>query len=208
MRMSVPGSAVLGSMILVMALAMPADAADAPAQVPAPAAARQGIDLLQLLEMSAERLKKRFIIDPRVRGEVLLVNVDPQRITYAELQAILSVYGFVATQEMEGTVRIVPDANMRQLPMPLLGQDDKRIGEEEVVMRTIDAGALHATQLVPLLRPLLPQPAHLVADPQTNTLIVVARRASVRLIEDVVRDLRARPVVQSSDDKDEAKQAK
>lgn len=166
-------------------------AAEAPEQ--AAAASTRGIDLLELLERCAERLKKRFIVDPRVRGEVLLVNVDPERITYAELQAILSVHGFVATQEIEGTVRIVPEANARQLPMPLLGSNSKGIGEEDLVMRMIDVGPLNAATLVPILRPLLPQYAHLVAHQETNSLVVVARQANVRVIESIVRDFRTKP---------------
>lgn len=178
-------------MILAASLVTVVDAADAPE--PSAASSSQGIDLMQLLEMSADRLKKRFIVDPRVRGQALLVNVDPKRITYAELQAILNVHGFIATQEIEGTVRIVPDANMRQLPMPVLGEDSKSVGEEEIVMQTIDVGTLNAAQLVPILRPLLPQAAHLVAHAETNTLMVIARRGNVRMIESIVRDLRKRP---------------
>src|SRR5688572_30623014 len=84
------------------------NAAEAPA--PTVAANSGGIELMELLERSAKRLNKRFIVDPRLAGKALLVNIDPDRITYRELQAILSVHGFIATQETEGTVRIVPDA--------------------------------------------------------------------------------------------------
>lgn len=124
------------------------NAAEAPA--PTVAANSGGIELIELLERSAKRLNKRFIVDPRLAGKALLVNIDPDRITYRELQAILSVHGFIATQETEGTVRIVPDANMRQIPMPVLEQG-RNLGEEDIVTRTIDVSPLNPVSLVPLL---------------------------------------------------------
>jgi general secretion pathway protein D len=154
----------------------------------------QGTDLIQLLEQVAPRLKKRFIVDPHARTEVLVVNLDPKRMTYDDLQAILSVHGFVATDEAHGIVRIVPDERARQLPMPIL-EGASKLGPEEMVTQRIDAGSLTAAQLVPILRPLLPQYAHLVAHPETNSLIVVARHANVKMIESIVGDLRSRPAV-------------
>lgn len=39
----------------------------------------------------------------------------------------------------------------------------------------------------------MPQPAHLVAHPETNSLIMVDRQGNVRKMEAIVRELRARP---------------
>lgn len=178
--------------VLATSLPIVVGAADAPETTVSSSA--PGIDLMQLLEQSAKRLNKRFIVDPRMRGNVQLVNVDPQRISYAELQAILGVHGFVATQEIEGTVRIIPEGNIRQVPMPVLSAESKNVGAEDMVMRALEVGPLNAVALVPILRPLLPQYAHMVAHPETNSLIVVARQANMRVIESIIEDLRARPI--------------
>jgi general secretion pathway protein D len=77
--------------------------------------------------------------------------------------------------------------------MPLLEEGTQNVGEEDIVTRTIDVGPLNPAALVPLLRPLLPQPAHLVAHPETGSLIVVDRLGNVRKLEAIVRELRARP---------------
>lgn len=180
-------------LIVGAVLARGAQAAE-PSQ--APNADEQAIDLMQLLEQTAPRLKKRFIVDPRLRGDALLVNVDPQQISYADLQSILSVHGFVTAEETNGTVRIVPDANARQLPMPLLAGARRKVGDEEMVTKVLDATPLKATELVPLLRPLLPQYAHLVGHADTNTLTVVARHGNVRMIESIVEELRGRRVAE------------
>jgi general secretion pathway protein D len=156
-----------------------------------------GISLTHLIERSAARLNKRFIVDPRVAGQsAVLVGIDPDRISYRELQAVLAVHGFMTTQERNGVVEILPSAVARQTPMPLLGdRAPSNIGEDEYVTRTLDTGPLQAVQLVPILRPMLPQEAHLVAGAQVNSLIVVARYANVRMIEAIVNDLKGRPQV-------------
>jgi general secretion pathway protein D len=154
-----------------------------------------GVSLVQLLERSAARLNKRFIVDPRLTGEAIMVGIDPERITYRELQAVLSVHGFMTTQEANGTIEIIPDANARQLAMPVLTARSNPVGEDEVVTKMIDVGPLQATQLVPILRPLLPQYAHLVGESQTNSLIVVARYENVRQIETIVNEMKKRPTV-------------
>jgi general secretion pathway protein D len=154
-----------------------------------------GISLTQLIERSAARLNKRFIVDPRVRGEAILVGIDPEKISYRELQAVLSVHGFITTQERNGVIEIIPDAIARQVPTPLIGDRAANVGDDEYVTRAMEAGTLEAGKLVPILRPLLPQQAHMVADGQTNTLIVVASYADVRRIESIVNELKKRPIV-------------
>ena len=152
----------------------------------------EGVPLSHVLERAAERLNKNFIVDPRVNGSVRLVGIDPERLSYRELQAVLEVHGFV-TVEDGGLIKIVPDANSRQYPMPVLTDRNANLGDDEVVTKTLDVGSLQAAQLVPILRPMLPQYAHLVAHAPTNTLIVVARYANVRTLESILSELKKRP---------------
>jgi len=56
----------------------------------------------------------------------------------------------------------------------------------EYVTRLIRVRSIPATQLVPILRSLLPQNAHLAAVSCTNELIIVDTYANVRRIESVV----------------------
>lgn len=139
-------------------------------------------------------LQKRFQIDPRVRGCVP-ADLDTARMSYRDLQALLALRGFIDTMELDGVIQIVPDANARQLPVRLIDDSSRGIGEFEMVMKVIDPAPLKASQVVPMLRPLLPQYSHLVADSQTNSLIVVTRYAGVRTLEGLLRALRARPLV-------------
>jgi general secretion pathway protein D len=186
----------IGCLVLMMLVATAQAAETTP-----PPKRTDGIALLQLIERAAQRLNKRFIIDPRVTGEAIMVGIDPERMTYRELQAVLSVHGYMTTPERNGTIQIVPDSNARQLPMPLVSERSPNFGEDEFVTKMIDVGPLQATQLVPILRPLLPQHAHLVGESQTNSLIVVARYDNVRQIEAIVNEMKKRPVVPAAANK-------
>jgi type II secretory pathway component GspD/PulD (secretin) len=140
------------------------------------------------------RLKKRLQIDPRVHGCVQ-GRIDVPSMTYRDLQALLALHGFVDTMELDGIIQIVPDAVARQLPLRLIDDRTRDVGEFEMVIKVVDTAPLNASYLVPILRPLLSQYSHLVANTQTNSMIVVARYANVRTLENLLRVLKSQPLV-------------
>lgn len=158
-----------------------------------PAARVEGVPLRAIIESVSERLNKSFIVDPRVDASVEVVGVDLKRIAYPEFLAILEVHGFVAIDDGKLT-KIIPAANARHQPTPLVNERNSNVGDDAIVTRIVDAAPLQATQLVPILRPLMPQQAHLVADARTNSLILVDTYANVARIEKIVRDLQKRPL--------------
>ena len=85
-------------------------------------------------------------------------------------------------------MHVIPDANMRQYPVPL-ATGKESYAEAEYVNRLIPLKSAAAAQLVPILRPLLPQVAHLVALPCKNTLLIVDTFANVKRIEQIARAL-------------------
>jgi len=114
-----------------------------------------------------------------------LSGLDPNKIDYETLLAILRVNEF-ATFTQDGIVNVVPDAIARQLPMPTLTGDDTKIGGDELVTRMIRPDNACAAWLVPVLRPLMPQYAHLAAYPPSGTLLIVDRAENVRRIAGLV----------------------
>ncbi len=138
-----------------------------------------GNTLRDLIRQVAANEDLEFIIDPRVRsiveyaGDTLVENI-----TYQILRAILRVHGYVAV-EIGGQVSIVPDANARVMPTRILQSDDPTVSDHEVVSRVISLSA-DAAELVPILRPTLPQYAHLAA--VGNNLLIVDRYDNVRRI--------------------------
>ena len=152
---------------------------------PAPMAGAVPIE--RVLAAVAKRTGKKFIIDSRVRADVTVVGQEATSLDYAALLLILRVYGFAAVEE-GGYVHLIPDANVRQYPVPLATGKDS-YAEAEYVNRLIPLKSAPAAQLVPVLRPLLPQVAHLVALPCKNTLLIVDTFANAKRIEQIARAL-------------------
>jgi general secretion pathway protein D len=67
--------------------------------------------------------------------------------------------------------------------------DDASIAADEWVTRVLKTTNTDAAFLVPILRPLLPQAAHLAAHGTTNQLVIMDRYANVRRITEIVRAL-------------------
>lgn len=143
-----------------------------------------GTPLVQLIETVSKKTGKNFILDPRVSGNAVLVGIDPSRVTYADLLTILQVNGYAAV-ESGGLVRVIPDSGGRSAPSPLIEGSEKH-PDAEIVTRVIRVKSIPSPQLVPILRALLPQSAHLAAFPCTNELLIVDTYANVRRIEGVV----------------------
>jgi hypothetical protein len=67
------------------------------------------VPLERIIVAAAKRTGKKFVLDPRVHGNVVILGQDPSELTYPQFPAVLEVYGFVAADDA-GIVQIVPDA--------------------------------------------------------------------------------------------------
>ncbi len=148
---------------------------------------REEVPIEVLIVDVAKRTGKRFIVDPRVRANVMIVQKGSESLSYGDLLSVLHVHGFTAVEE-ERFVRIVPDASVRQLALPLLRGNDKRL-DAEYVTKLIPVKTMPAAMLVPLLRPMLPVQAHLAASICSNDLVIVDTFANVKRIESLVQSL-------------------
>ena len=86
-------------------------------------------------------------------------------------------------------VSILPDRDARQLPSRVLNADDPGIGDDTLVTRIVQVRNACAAHMVPVLRPLMPQFAHMAAYPPTNTLILADRADNVRRVVDLVESI-------------------
>ncbi len=144
-------------------------------------------DITQITEAVAAATGKNFIVDPRVRAQVTMISSTPMSPAafYEAYLAILQVHGFIAVQSGEVT-KILPDANARQIPSVDL-PDHVSATSDEIVTQVIDVKNVSAAQLVPILRPLIPQYGQLAAYPASNILIISDRANNVNRIIRIIR---------------------
>ena len=136
-------------------------------------------DLGQIIEAVSAVTGKNFIVDPRVKAQVTMLSSTPMSPAafYEAFLSILQVHGFVAVPS-GSVIKIIPDANARQLPANDL---PSRVSptSDEIVTQVIAVKNVSAAQLVPILRPLIPQYGHLAAYPASNMLIISDRASNV-----------------------------
>jgi general secretion pathway protein D len=147
------------SWALAMTLALPGLALAADPALPcnsSSSASESGIDISDLIDKVAKRTGKQFIIDPRVRDVIPKTGLDVDKVDYARLLAILTVHQYAA-YESNGVVKIVPDANARQLPIPAITEIPAKTLDDEFVMVLFQAKNMCSAYAVPVLRPLMPQ---------------------------------------------------
>ena len=136
----------------------------------------------------AEFTGKNFIIDPRVKGKVTVVSAKPMTAdeVYQTFLSLLEVHNFAAVR-IGSVIKIVPSVNAKQLGGAGGSGEGSRINDE-IVTQVLEVKNVSASQLVPILRPLVPQEGHMAAYAPTNVLIVSDRAANVqRLIKLIER---------------------
>jgi general secretion pathway protein D len=179
--------AVLRILVLAALVALPltATAVDPPSAGASSPGAESGPELTDIIANFAKRTGRKFNVDPRVRASPHLVGIDPDKITYDQLLATFAIHQF-ASYEQNGVIFVVPDVAARQIPTRIYTDTNFKADDNEWVTLLLSPKKACAAQLVPILRPLMPQAAHLAADPQSGALLAVDRAANVRRIADLV----------------------
>jgi len=143
-------------------------------------------DIRQIIEAVGEVTGRNFVIDPRVTAKVTMLSTTPMSpdAFYEAFLSILAVYGFVAVPSGD-VIKILPDANARQMP----GWETMAGGQrpDDIVTQVVPVRNVAAAQLVPILRPLIPQYGHLAAHPASNLLIISDRAANVDRVLRIIR---------------------
>ncbi|AOA59541.1 type II secretion system secretin GspD [Acinetobacter larvae] len=145
-------------------------------------------DLTAFINEVADITGKNFTVDPRVRGNVTVISNKPlnKNEVYDLFLGVLNVNGVVAIPS-GNTVRIVPDSNAKNAGMAYDARNQAR--GDQIVTRVIWLDNTNPNDLVPALKPLLPQFAHLAAVPGTNALIVSDRASNIYQLDTIIRNL-------------------
>jgi general secretion pathway protein D len=145
-------------------------------------------DINAFVSEVADITGKNFAIDPRVKGNVTVISNKAlnRAQVYDLFQGVLNVNGVVAIPS-GNTIKLVPDASSKQSGVPFDLRNKAR--GENVVTRVIWLDNTNPNDIIPALRPLMSQFAHLAAVPGTNTLIVSDRADTIDQLAGLARVL-------------------
>ncbi len=144
-------------------------------------------DLRQIVEAVAAVTDKTIIIDPRVSGaKVTMISstaMSPDAF-YEAFLSVLEVHQYAAVTSGD-IIKIIPNATARQYAGPIGSAGAQ--GPDDIITQVLQVNNVGAAQLVPILRPLVPQYGHLVAHPGSNMLIISDRAANVGRLINIIR---------------------
>ena len=142
-------------------------------------------DIQELIKFVSEATDTTIVVDPKVKGKVKVVSSRP--VSKAELYdlflSILDVHGYTAVRS-GNVVRVIPSKDARSAPVPV--QDGVLQQNDEYVTQVIRLENISAAKLIPVLRPLVPQQAHMAAYAPSNAIIISDIAANIERIRSII----------------------
>lgn len=130
----------------------------------------QDADVKAVIKTISQITGKNFILDPRVKGKISIISAKPvsRKAAYRIFLSALKAQGFTVSELDKNTVKIIPVGEGKQGA----GNYYSRWQGEQMVSQVVVVQHGNATQLVPLLRPLMAPTSQLSAYAPANALII------------------------------------
>ena len=143
-------------------------------------------DIQELIKFVAEATGTTIVVGPAVKGKVKVVSSKPvSRDELWELfLSILEVHGYTAVSS-GGVVRVIQSKDARSSPVSVRDSSTGR-ASDEYVTQVIRLENISAAKLIPVLRPLVPQQAHMAAYAPSNAIIISDVSANIDRIRDII----------------------
>ncbi len=143
-------------------------------------------DIQEVVKFVADVTGRTMVVDQRVRGRVKVISAKP--LNQAELMAlfrvVLEMNDFTII-EAAGIQRIIPLKDARSSPIPIVNQSAPNRG---YITKVIQLKNIAANKVLPVIRPLLPQNAHLAAYDPSNAIVIADDAENIdRIIELIER---------------------
>jgi len=189
------------ALLVAIGPARPADPAPGhPAPVNGTAAPRAGGDSVVLNFVNADLeavvravgqfTGRTFVIDPRVKGTLTLVTERPvtRQQAFEELLSALRLQGFtmVESSEAGGVARVLPEADAKLQGGRVITPPATAPRGDQVVTQVFRLQYESATNLVPVLRPLIAPNNTISAYPANNTLVITDYAENLRRLARII----------------------
>ncbi|MBL4826474.1 MAG: type II secretion system secretin GspD [Spongiibacteraceae bacterium] len=146
-------------------------------------------DIQELIRFVAKSLDKTIIIDPKVKGKVQVISskaVNSDQL-YDLFLSILEVHGFAAVESGQ-VLRVIPSKSARTSPVPVVSETATE-RSSSIITQVIQLENISAAKLIPVLRPLAPQQAHMAAYAPSNAIIISDTVANIARIKAVIKKI-------------------
>jgi len=143
-------------------------------------------EIQEFIQFVADVTGTTIVVDPSVKGKVKVISSKP--VSKSELYdlflSILDVHGYTAVRT-GNVIRIIQNKDARSSPVEVLEGGDG-LSNDEYVTQVIRLENVSAAKLIPVLRPLVPQQAHMAAYAPSNAIIISDVRSNINRILEVI----------------------
>jgi len=168
---------------------IPAGASKAPALKPGEVLLNfQAAEIQGVVKAVGQMTGRNFLLDPRVKGQITIISARPVTTTaaYQIFLSALKAQGFTAVEGI-GAIRIVPTTEGKaNAEVNLVGEPR---GGERIMTHVLIVQHTSATQMIPLLRPLMSPTSQLSAYDQANALIITDYAENIRRLLRIVEKI-------------------
>jgi len=143
-------------------------------------------DIREVINFVSGVTEKTIIVDPLVNGRVMVVSdkpIDADEL-YNLFLSVLEVHNYIAV-ENNGVVRVIPKSKSRSTAVMV--EDGITENNAALTTQVIPVGNVSATQLLAVLRPLVPPESHIAAYEPSNSVVITDTAANVSRIRDLIQ---------------------
>jgi general secretion pathway protein D len=143
-------------------------------------------DIRELIQFVSDATGTTIVVDPVVKGKVRVISSKPVSASelYELFLSVLDVHGYTAVRSGD-IVRVIPSKDARSAPLDV-SDDRSNITSDEYMTQVIRLENISAAKLIPVLRPLVPQQAHMAAYAPSNAIIISDVSANIDKIRDII----------------------
>ena len=148
----------------------------------------QAAEIQGVVKAVGQMTGRNFLLDPRVKGQITIISARPVTTTaaYQIFLSALKAQGFTAVEGI-GAIRIVPTTEAKaNAEVNISGEPH---GGERIMTHVLIVQHTSATQMIPLLRPLMSPTSQLSAYDQANALIITDYADNIRRLLRIVEKI-------------------
>lgn len=150
----------------------------------------RGADIRAVIAEVSRITNKNFLIDPRVQGKISIVSSTPisDKELYQVFLSMLQVSGYAAIPN-GNVIKIIPNVDAKTQSPDLLNQLRTPPQGDDMMVAVIPVHYVPSEQLVPVLRPLMPQWSSVSAYAPSNMLILSGRANNIKQMVRIIKQV-------------------
>ncbi len=133
---------------------------------------------------------KNFVIDPRVQGKISIVSSTPlsNNELYQVFLSVLQVSGYAAIPSGD-IIKIIPNIDAKTQSSDQINELKNPPKGDDMMVAVVPVHYVPSEQLVPVLRPLMPQWSSVSAYAPSNMLILSGRANNIKSLAHIIKQV-------------------